>query len=232
MVNPENKIKQPWENQPCPMCRASKSAKRCPGHGGGSGSSNSAEGSSDLSRKDEDIKASGNMLFFGKNPPYTIYSLSNEVDSQALVLENTFSAEVILKLLLEGKLIIDSNDENNSITIKLNCNLDSLSIQQKIEINNFLNSIVDELHAFEAKHNIASQFKFETDPYGKILSFSITMPTKETHEAFMQQLFGKNGVLQNILNLTTLRNADGAENKRKSPLPTPYNTKLVPPGSK
>lgn len=58
---PVNRIREPWENQPCPLCRANKSAKRCDGHGGGGGGP-AREGADKKTDKDE-TKAPFNTLF-------------------------------------------------------------------------------------------------------------------------------------------------------------------------
>lgn len=212
MVNPE--IKQPSE---CPTCRT-MGRKRCPIHGEGAGSGGgSAGGSSDASGKEERPKALESGVFFSKNPPFTISPLTSKVGSPILAPENALNAEatVILKLL-EGKLTIDNDGEPNTLSIKLDSS--SLSAEQKIEVNNFLNSIVDELHAIE------------TDKNGNILSFSIKMPIKETHETFMKQLLSNNGALH----FTNQGKADSADNKRStlSTLSTPLSMKPAPRGSK
>jgi hypothetical protein len=206
MIHPE--VKQPLE---CPTCKTN-GRKRCPIHGEGGGSSGGNDGSSDHS--EESPKALKNGVFFGKNPPFIGHTLPHQVDLGVLPPGNAFNAkeEGILNLLA-GKLSIDNDNtaEHNALTIKLDSS--SLSIEQKDEVNNFLNSIADELQAVE------------TDKKGNILSFSIKMPMKTAHEAFMQQLLSNN----EVSHFTNQGKVDGADNKR-SVLPSPFSMKPTPRG--
>lgn len=95
---PGNRMKEPWERQPCGLCRAAKSAKRCNGHGGGGGGSGSGSSNEDTDKKTDQAEA---------KTPSSAFNFAIENDKEAGL---TFTLQCSPYLLL-------SEEQRNELKI-------------------------------------------------------------------------------------------------------------------
>ncbi|MBX3708784.1 MAG: hypothetical protein KIT56_08600 [Gammaproteobacteria bacterium] len=231
----KNRVPEPWESQPCPLCRAIKSAKRCPGHGGGGGGG----GTSGESASKDSGAALGSTS--GKATDTTAQT-TNVITESALkdvnlrleLTEKPFNPEIISDLLSKRLLLIDNDRELGTLTIKLLCNPKDLSPEQRNEFKKFVDTILKELEEFKKENGISNNCKLlEQDKEGNILSLRIALPTPTLYDAFIQRLANKNLLpLQNIEQKAKekVTYQEGINHFNPTPLstkPTPENKKIT-----
>lgn len=181
---------EPWETQPCPVCRSVKSSKQCPGHAPGVESGGGGDYVSDQSTQDDAILI---------NKPTPTDNDANpqedELDDVELFAldELKFNPEVIAYLLSNRMLLIDNNLDLGTLTIRLLCDPNLLSIEQKHELRKFVNEILLVLEKFKNENRIAAKCNLvEQDKDGNILSVRIALPSPTLYEAFILQLSKQN----------------------------------------
>lgn len=166
----------------CKVCFMEIAPKRlCSGHGSGSGGGDSAS-----SDKTTEEKASPGELV--KTTELTGKFDSIE-DSEALLEEESFTPEIIAKLVAKGLLLVDSSRESKTITIKLHCGPNLLTKEQEEEVTKFMETITKEFNEFKEKNNLSDDcIEILKDEKGNILSLRITLPTLALYDAFIHQL--------------------------------------------
>lgn len=162
---PGNRPKEPWERQPCGLCRAAKSAKRCNGHGGGGGGGGGGGSSDETSDKKADL------AYEAKTPAGAASALGQKFKFAMVV----------------------NKDKKAGLTFKLQSGpYHLLSKEQKNQLK-LIELVLKELEAFKKEHKIDSDcITIAKDKNGNILSISIVLPTAALNAEFAQRLASKN----------------------------------------
>jgi hypothetical protein len=169
----------------------------CFGHGGGGGgggrdkksdSSNSAE--EKFSQGDNNSLLTEQIIDDTEELIGDLDSIMNdeELDFESQSNEK-FDPDVIAKLI-EKELIIDPKREAMTLTISLQCKPTSLPKRQQVELQKYLNAIINEFHAFKKQHHLSDDcLDITRDEKGNICSLSINLsPRLDLYDAFIQQL--------------------------------------------
>jgi hypothetical protein len=139
-----------------------------------------------------------------------------------------FNPDVIAELLAKKLLFINNDRDSGILTIKLQCDPNLLTEDQKNELKKFVDAILKELDEFKKENGISANCAtLEKDKEGNILSLRINLPTPKIYDDFIMRLADKNLLpMQNI--------QQEAEEKilyeegKNHFNPTPLSTKLMP----
>ncbi|CEG57839.1 hypothetical protein [Legionella fallonii] len=173
----------------CKVCFKEIAPKRlCSGHGGGGGgggdSASSDKTSEEKARQGEDKSLTQPGKVFEITD-----ALIDEFDSEELNLESSFAPEIIAELIDKGLLLVDSDLESKTITIKLLCEPKVLTEEQREELKKFIEAITKEFKEFKEENNLPDDcLKIIQDENGNMLSLRITMPTLALYDGFIQRL--------------------------------------------
>jgi hypothetical protein len=165
--------------------------RRCFGHGGGGGGggdggSGKTSEEKASSGEDKSLTKSGKVV---ETTDELIGEFASMGDSEGLDLESSFDPEIIEQLIAEGKLLVDSDRESLTLTIKLLCEPNELTEEQREELKKFMEAITKEFNEFKKENNLSDDcIKIIKDEEGNILSLRITMPTLALYDAFIQRL--------------------------------------------
>lgn len=172
----------------CKTCFKEIAPKRlCGGHGGGGGGGDSGSASEEkASQSSGTVQCSALSKTNDEMELVSEYSLEGE---RLILSEQRFNPEVIAELIAKGLLAIDNNRESMTLTIKLLCEPDSLSKEQRQELKKFMQAILQELDDFKKENHISEAcVSVIHDKEGNILSLSMTLPTLALYDAFIRQL--------------------------------------------
>lgn len=159
---------------------------RCFGHGGGGGG---GDGGSD--------EASDENASPGEDKPLT--KSNNVVEPKDELIgdfaaigdnkELNFDPKIIAKLIAKGLLLVDSDRESMTLIIKLLCEPNELTIEQRDELTKFMKAIIKEFNEFKEENHLPDNcMKLIQDEKGNILFLRINMPTLALYDAFIQRL--------------------------------------------
>lgn len=168
--------------------------RRCFGHGaGGGGESNAGSGNS---AEEETILTEDKSLAQSEKVITTIDELSGKLvfmeDADEPNLEFSFAPELIEVLIDHGKLLVDSERDTLTLTIKLLCEHKDLSEDQKEELKKFMKAIIKEFSTFKKENNLSDDcIKIIKDENRVILSLHLNMPTLTLYDSFIQRLASK-----------------------------------------
>lgn len=170
--------------------------RRCFGHGGGggggdgSGSANSSNESASqvddnsLSKTDSLVDEAEELI-----AEFSSMEGSEGLDSDSLLDEENFDPEIIAELIAKGLLVINNNRESMTLTIKLQCDPNSLSEEQREELKKFIGTIIKEFNAFKEEHQLSDDcINMIQDKGGNLVSLSISLPTLKLYDEFIQRL--------------------------------------------
>ncbi len=173
----------------CPTCFKEIAPKRlCSGHGAGSGGGDNATSDKKTS---EEKASSGEDAFLTKPGKVveTADEMIGEFGSEELDSDSSFDPEIIAELIAKGLLLVDSDRESMTLTIKLLCESNALTEEQREELKKFMEAIIKEFNEFkEENHLSADCIHIIQDKEGNICSLRITMPTLALYDAFIQRL--------------------------------------------
>lgn len=206
----------------CKVCFKEIAPKRlCSGHGGGGG------GNSASFDKKAEVKASqgeDKSLTQSHQVVGAMGTFIDEFSPEKLDLESNFDPEVIAELIAKELLLVDSDRESKTITIKLICEPSILTDEQREELKKFMEAIIAEFNKFKEKHNLSDDcFKIHQDEKGNILSLRITMPTLALYDAFIQRL------ANNLVPIPSLKAQKREEvTKAQSLIPNPFSMEPNP----
>ncbi|CEG58231.1 MULTISPECIES: hypothetical protein [Legionella] len=172
----------------CKTCFKEIAPKRlCSGHGGGGGGGDSA-----TSGKTSEEKASpgeDKSLTKPRKVVETTDEMIGEFGSEELDSKSSFDPEIIAELIAKGLLLVDSDRESMTLTIKLLCEPNVLTQEQREELKKFMEAIIKEFNEFKEENHLPDDcMKMIQDEKGNILSLRITMPTLALYDAFIQRL--------------------------------------------
>ncbi|KTD53881.1 hypothetical protein [Legionella quateirensis] len=107
--------------------------------------------------------------------------------SEELDLESGFDPEIIAELIAKGLLLVDSDRE--SMTLSIKCEPSKLTEEQREELKKFMEAIIKEFNEFKEENHLSDDcIQILQDEEGNIRSLRITMPTLALYDAFIQQL--------------------------------------------
>lgn len=172
----------------CRTCFKEIAPKRlCSGHGGGSGGGDSA--TSDKTTEEKASPGEVNSLTKSRKVVGSADELINEFGSEELELESSFDPEIIAELIAKGLLLVDSDRESMTLTIKLQCEPCKLTEEQREELKKFMGAVIKEFNRFKEENHLSTDcMQINQDEEGNILSLRITMPTLVLYDAFIQRL--------------------------------------------
>jgi hypothetical protein len=160
--------------------------RRCSGHGGGGG------GDSATSGKTSEEKASpgeDKSLTKPRKVVETTDEMISQFASEELDSESGFDPKIIEELIAKGLLMVDSDRESMTLTIKLLCEPKVLTEEQREELKKFMEAIVKEFDEFKKENHLSDEcVKIIQDEKGNILSLRVNMPTLALYDAFIQRL--------------------------------------------
>jgi CubicO group peptidase (beta-lactamase class C family) len=176
----------------CGICFREIAPQRvCGGHGGGGGGSSGADSTAEK-------RANQGGQSQASKPAETLdekkfaddfYSIEESLDSQLQTDVERFDSEIIAELVAKGLLLIDNDRESMTLTVKLQCEPNSLSKEQRHELKKFMGALLKELNDFkEINHLSDDGVTFVKDTEGNVLSIRITLPTIALYDAFIQRL--------------------------------------------
>ena len=138
----------------CRTCFKEIAPKRlCSGHGAGSGGGDSA-----TSDKTSEEKASSGEDTFLTKPGKVVETadeMIGEFGSEELDLESGFDPEIIAELIAKGLLLVDSDRESMTLTIKLQCEPSKLTEVQREEFKKFMEAIIKEFNEFKEENHLS-----------------------------------------------------------------------------
>jgi len=176
----------------CKICFREVAPKRvCGGHSGGRGGSSGGSGASEekasqssqsLARKPEaridEARIADDFSFVGKN-----------LDSQLQSDEESFNPEIMAGLVADELLVIDNDRESMTLSIKLKCEPNLLSEEQRHELKKFMAAILKEFNEFKKINHLSDNcVSITQDKEGNIISLRISLPTLALYDAFIQRL--------------------------------------------
>lgn len=173
----------------CRVCFKEIAPKRlCSGHGGGGGGGDNST-TSDKASEEKASFGADKSLSKPDKVTETSEQFIGEFDSEKLDSEPSFDPEVIADLIAKGLLLVDSDRESMTLTIKLLCEPNVLSEEQKEELKKFMEAIVTEFNEFKEEYHLSDEcIQIIQDEKGNLCSLRITMPTLALYEAFIQRL--------------------------------------------
>jgi hypothetical protein len=160
---------------------------RCFGHGGGGGGG----GDSGSDKTSEETSSPGDDKALTKSGKVveTTDELIGDFASIGASEELNFDPEIIAQLIANGLLLVDSDRESMTLTIKLLCEPNVLTEEQRDELKKFMEAIIKEFNEFKEENHLSDDcMKLVQDEKGNILSLRITMPTLALYDAFIQRL--------------------------------------------
>lgn len=172
----------------CPVCFKEIAPKRlCSGHGGGSGQGDSA--TSDKTTEEKANPGGDNSLTKTSKVVGSADELISEFGAEELDLESNFDPEIIAELIAKGLLLVDSDRESMTLTIKLQCEPCKLTEEQREELKKFMEAIITEFKKFKEENHLSTDcMQINQEEDGNILSLRINMPTLALYDAFIQRL--------------------------------------------
>ncbi|WP_419420776.1 hypothetical protein ACNVED_05635 [Legionella sp. D16C41] len=213
----------------CKICFREISPRRvCGGHGGGGGSGGGGESSTNSAKETTSLTSDKSLA----SQPVHERSWDDFVDFPKIddnldmaLNEESFNPNIIADLLNANLLVIDNNRDANTLTIKLQCQPDSLTAEQRLALKKFINAILKEFHEFKKEHHIPNEcLNIVQDNKGNIYALSIKLPTQALHDAFIHRL------ALNLLPSPTLKSyaTKEAEHPTIATAPNPLSIKLTP----
>ncbi|HHT9916315.1 TPA: hypothetical protein ACT9LE_001610 [Legionella pneumophila] len=172
----------------CPTCFKEIAPKRlCSGHGAGGSGGDSA--TSDKATEEKDSPGEDSSLTQSRKVVGSADELIGEFGSEELELESSFDPEIIAELITKGLLLVDSDRESMTLTIKLQCEPCKLTEEQREELKKFMEAVIKEFNRFKEENHLSTDCtQINQDEEGNILSLRITMPTLALYDAFIQRL--------------------------------------------
>lgn len=210
-----------------------KTSPQCFGHGGGAGGGGS--GSSETKGSDAaSTHTKTSSQSESKNPIEATIAITSSIaaipqfDSHDI----KFNPEVISELLSKKLLMIDNDRDKGVLTIKLQCDPNLLSQEQKDELKRYVNAILKELNELKKEKGISADcYTLQKDKDENILSLRISLPNPTLYDEFIQRLANRNLLPQQ--NIAQHKNEkvtypeDGNHFK-----PTPFSNKPTPDNKK
>lgn len=171
----------------CRTCFKEIAPKRlCSGHGGGSGSGDSA--TADTTSEEKTSSGENKPLTKPSKVVETTDEILGAFDSE-LDLESSFDPKIIAELIAKGLLLVENDRESMTLTIKLLCEPNVLTEEQRKELKKCMEAIIKEFNEFKDENNLSNDcVNITQDAEGNILSLRITMPTLALYDAFIQRL--------------------------------------------
>ncbi|QMT60144.1 hypothetical protein [Legionella sp. PC997] len=204
----------------CRVCFKEIAPKRvCSGHGANRDSSENSDATSNKASEKKANPGEDNFLTKPRKLVITTDELIGNSDLEPLD-EQRFDWKIIEELIIQGRLLVDNDRESKTLTIKLLCESNSLTEEQRRELKKFLEVIIKDLHKFTEEHHLAEACaQVSLDKEGTITSLRITMPTLAIYDEFIRGL--ANNLLPKVQVKDKLKNDQSA-------VPNPRSMELKP----
>ncbi len=172
----------------CRTCFKEIAPKRlCSGHGGGNGGGDSA--TSDKTSEEKPTSGVDQSLTISNKVDETSDGILDGFGSEELDLESSFDPKIIEELIAKGLLLVENDRASMTLTIKLLCEPNVLTEEQRKEFKKFMEAIIKEFYEFKDENNLSNDcMSIIQDAEGNILSLRINMPTLALYDAFIQRL--------------------------------------------
>ncbi|WP_454785742.1 hypothetical protein [Legionella sp. WA2024007413] len=204
----------------CRVCFKEIAPKRvCSGHGANRDSSENSDATSIKASEKKANPGEDNFLTKPRKLVITTDELIGNSDLEPLD-EQRFDSKIIEELIIQGRLLVDNDRESKTLTIKLLCEYNSLTEEQRRELKKFLEVIIKDFHKFTEEHHLAEACaQVSLDKEGTITSLRITMPTLAIYDEFIRGL--ANNLLPKVQVKDKLKNDQSA-------VPNPRSMELKP----
>jgi len=225
----------------CKIChKETFPVRRCFGHDSGGGSGGGGSGDSEEKVSSDDNAPTTFVEKIMNMASQIASAITQAIDGTNInitqqpysVNENTFNSEVISDLLSKKLLLIENNRDSGILTIKLQCNQDVLSEEQRKELGKFVDTILKELDSFKKEKKISADCAIlEKDHAGNFLSLRIHLPKPTLYDEFIQRLARKNLLPTQVLaqqGKEQIVYQEGMNHFKQ----TPFSTKLTHPTNK
>ncbi len=124
----------------------------------------------------------------------------------AFILSLKFDRKILSYLLKNDMLLIDNDKAKGELNIELLCNPNTLTAEQRNELNKYILIILNELDNFKKQNEIAAKsFDLEYDKHGNLIALRIALPTSPVplYDLFIEGLGNKHLLpKENILQQT------------------------------
>ncbi|KTD49721.1 hypothetical protein Lqui_1932 [Legionella quinlivanii] len=162
---------------------------RCFGHGGGGGGGGGAEESSENASSQSLELSLTNLSPLADDEDFLVEFNPIENIDESESDDELFDPEIIAELIEQGLLLVNNDPESMTLTIKLQCDPDTLSEKQRNELKKFMVAIVKEFNSFKNQQHLGGDcIHLVEDTKKNILSLRINLPTRSLYDAFIQQL--------------------------------------------
>ena len=171
----------------CRICFKEIAPKRlCSGHGGGSGGGGST---SDKASEEKITSSVDQSLTKSNKVVETTDEILGGFGSEELDLESSFDLKIIEELIAKGLLLVENDRESMTLIIKLLCEPNVLTEEQRKELKIFIEVIIKEFNEFKNENNLSNDcMNITQDAEGNILFLRINMPTLGLYDGFIQRL--------------------------------------------
>ncbi|KTD45137.1 hypothetical protein [Legionella parisiensis] len=206
----------------CRICFKEIAPKRlCSGHGGSVGDSENDSANSNKIYKEKGSYGADNLLTKPSKGVETKDELIAVFDSGDFD-EKSFDPKIIAELIARGQLLVKSDREAMTLTIKLVCESNSLTEVQRMELKNFMEAIIKDFYKFKEENHLSDDCIHIThDEEGSIIYLRISMPSLSLYDAFIEQL-------ANNLVETAHENDEFTKDQNCAPNPLSMQSKVSP----
>ena len=167
--------------------------RRCFGHGGGGGgdgssSDNSSDEKEDLT-SDNSLKQLKKLIEDTEEFIDDFELIEDDENAEILSNEESFNPKIIEDMIAKGLLLVDSDRQTRTLTIKLLCEPKSLTKEQSHELKKYMEAILREFNGFKEEKRLSDDcLQVTKDEKGNLISLRIIMPTLTLYDAFIQRL--------------------------------------------
>ncbi|VEB36806.1 Uncharacterised protein [Legionella sainthelensi] len=185
----------------CKICfKETAPTPRCFGHGGGGSSGGGGGEGSESSNTSKEKNCEGDAKSLIKtyqsvgdtedlSGAFGLIEGNEGAGAEAQLDKESYDPEVIAELVIKGLVIVATDCESMTLEITLQCDPNSLSIEQKEELKKFISAIIREFNAFKEQHQLSDDcINMIQDEEGNILSLRISLPTLKLYNEFIQEL--------------------------------------------
>lgn len=215
----------------CRVCFREIAPKRiCGGHGEGGGSGESSSNAKEHATSSEKKLLLQKLNDINDDETVSLDNFMTEEKTAELDSEVNFNDKIIAELIKNKLLIVEPDRKLMTITIKLQCDFNSLSEKQKDALKKYTETILKEWNIFKEKYKIPDNYlTIIKDKTGNIVLLKITLPTLAMYDIFIKQL-ANNLLRNNAPNNTLIKDKTDQKvtstnniNKGKDETPTLFN---------
>lgn len=164
----------------------------CGGHSGGGGGSEDTLEENANEESSQSSASTPNKTFGTEEWMVEASPMEDDLDFPLKSDDKEFNAQIILELINKGRLEIVHNRESRTYSMRLQCGLNALAVEQKQELHKFMKTFLAEWNRFKEENRITIPcLTLTQDKEGNILSLRIRVPTPDLYDAFIQRISNK-----------------------------------------